>query len=156
VPLDEQAERATAQADLDMGVASKSTIASKLGYDYETEQQHLAEETAAQEGDESALPTQDEADVLKTTFEAGKAAIDMGMPFDLFAKKYLGWTDAEIAQVVEAAEAEEEANALEARERMDAMREGGLIGQQQQPGQPGQDEGATNQGVDGRPDGVLA
>jgi hypothetical protein len=148
VPLDEQAERATAQADLDMGVASKSTIASKLGYDYETEQQHMAEEAAAVEGDESALPTQDEADVLKTTFEAGSAAVDMGIPLDLFLKKYLAWTPAEISEVTQAADAEAEANALEARERMDAMREGGLIGQQQ-PGQ-GQD-GEVAQGSDGIP-----
>jgi hypothetical protein len=77
----------------------------------------------------------------------------MGIPLDLFLKKYLAWTPAEISEVTQAADAEAEASALEAEQRLEAMREGGLIGQQQ-PGQPGID--ATGQpGIAGGSDSVT-
>jgi hypothetical protein len=74
--------------------------------------------------------------------------VDAGIPLEVLLEKYLGWTPAEIAEVTAEQEAEAEADELEARERMDAMREGGMIGQQQ-PGQPGQGQqpGGNGQGV---------
>ncbi len=46
LPGDPLEERQTAQADLTMGVASKQTIAGKLGYDWNQEQDRIKAEDA--------------------------------------------------------------------------------------------------------------
>jgi hypothetical protein len=109
-------------------------LAQKLGYDWEVEEQKLNAEGGEGDADKSAVPTEDEGTRLKVAFEALKAAVDAGIPLEVMLEKYLGWSSAEIAKVTAEQEAEAEADALEAQQRMDAMREGGMIGQQQ-PGQ---------------------
>jgi hypothetical protein len=98
------------------------------------EEQKLNAEGGEGDADKSAVPTEDEGTRLKVAFEALKAAVDAGIPLEVMLEKYLGWSSAEIAKVTAEQEAEAEADALEAQQRMDAMREGGMIGQQQ-PGQ---------------------
>jgi hypothetical protein len=148
VPIDDEAESRSLAQDANLGIVSKSTLAARRGYDWEDEQERMAEETGAEDADKSAVPTEDEGNRLKVAFEALKAAVDAGIPLEVLLEKYLGWTPAEIAEVTAEQEAEAEASALEAQQRMDAMREGGMIGQQQ-PGQPGQGQqpGGNGQGV---------
>ncbi len=55
LPVDETAERQNAQTDLAMGIASKQTIAERLGYDWETEQQRMADEQQAGDNMGAAL-----------------------------------------------------------------------------------------------------
>lgn len=135
VPQDMVSERQSLVIDASLGVVSKGTLATKLGYDWEAEQKGMEQEAGEGEPDKSAIPSEDEGTRMKVAFEALKAAVDAGLPLEVLLEKYLGWTPAEVQAVTQEQEAEEEANALEARERMNAMREGGIIGQQQQPGQ---------------------
>jgi hypothetical protein len=144
VPQDMLAERQALTQDAALGIVSRDTLAQKLGYDWEVEEQKLNAEGGEGDADKSAVPTEDEGTRLKVAFEALKAAVDAGIPLEVMLEKYLGWSSAEIAKVTAEQEAEAEADALEARERMDAMREGGMIGQQQ-PGQPANP--GTGQGV---------
>lgn len=132
-PVDMQSERQALTVDASLGVVSKSTLAAKLGYDWEAEQEHMTAETG--EADTSTLPTKEEADAMAAIFKAIKDGVDAGIDLEVVLKVSGLFTDAQIRAIVANNEAEEEADALEARERMEALREGGLIGQQ--PGQPG-------------------
>jgi hypothetical protein len=134
VPQDMLTERQALTQDAALGIVSRDTLAQKLGYDWAVEEQKLNAESGDGDAEKSNLPTEDEGNRLKVVFDAIKSAVDAGIPLEVLLEKYLGWTPAEIAEVTAEQEAEAEADALEARERMDAMREGGMIGQQQ-PGQ---------------------
>jgi hypothetical protein len=140
-------ERQSLTQDAALGVVSKSTLATKLGYDWEAEQEHMAAETVDTDG--AAMPSKEEADAMAAIFKAIKDGVDAGIDLEVVLKVSGLFTDAQIRAIVQNNEAEEEADALEARERMEAMREGGLIGQQQ-PGQPGQPSQAPP-GAFGRP-----
>jgi hypothetical protein len=47
LPQDEKALRENAQADLSMGIVSKETISTRLGYDWESEKKKIGEDQAA-------------------------------------------------------------------------------------------------------------
>lgn len=59
LPKDALEERTVAEADLRMGIASKETLAAKLGYDWEVESEQIGEERATS------------AEYLATQFDAG-------------------------------------------------------------------------------------
>ena len=139
LPQDMQAERAALQVDMALGVVSKSSVAQKLGYDWETEQQRMAEEVTSADG-EGDIPTEDEGKRLQAVFTAMKDAVDAGVPLDVFLEKYLAWSKQEIGAILQAQE-DTQASELEAQQRqldMLKMQQGGMNGepgQQQQPGQ---------------------
>lgn len=137
LPVDMQAERQSLTQDAALGIVSKETLATKLGYDWELEQRRMDGEG---DGDETTanIPTQDQANALAAIFKAIKDGVDAGIDLEAVLKVSGVFTDAQISAIVAANEAEEEADALESQQRMEAMREGGMIGQpgQQQIGQP--------------------
>lgn len=154
-PTDEATEIDALARDAELGIVSKSTIAVKRGYDWDAELQAMQQEAAAGEDSQSDLPTQDEAQRLSEVFKAAADAVNAGIPLETFLKKYLAWTDAEINDVTQAAEAEAEANALEAQQRLEAIQQQGAMNgnQQQQSGQapppPSTPGGAANSGGPG-------
>ena len=129
-----QAERAALQIDMGLGVVSKSTVAQKLGYEWDTEQQRMADEVSSADG-ESDIPTEDEGKRLQAVFTALKDAVDAGIPIETFLQKYLAWSGAELGAITQAQE-DSQASELEAQQRqldMLRMQQGGMNGE---PGQP--------------------
>jgi len=138
LPQDMQAERASLQVDMGLGVVSKSTVAQKLGYDWDTEQARMQAEVSSADG-QSDIPTEDEGKRLQAVFTALKDAVDAGIPIETFLSKYLAWSKAELGAITQAQE-DQQASELEAQQRqldMLQMQQGGMNGEpgQQQPGQ---------------------
>jgi len=151
LPQDMQAERAALQVDMGLGVVSKSTVAQKLGYDWDTEQARMEAETVTSGEEASELPTADEAARLKVVFEAVDAAVTAGIPLETVLAKYLDWSESEVNDIVSAQE-DSQPDPLEMQARMEALQNANAVNQQ--PGQaappqavgPGADSGRVNPG----------
>jgi hypothetical protein len=98
LPQDMQAERAALQVDIGLGVVSKSTVAQKLGYDWDTEQARMMAEVSSADG-QSDIPTEDEGRRLQAAFAAMKDAVDAGIPIETFLSKYLAWSASDLADI---------------------------------------------------------
>jgi hypothetical protein len=115
LPQDMQAERAALQVDMGLGVVSKSTVAQKLGYDWDTEQARMMAEVSSADG-QGDIPTEDEGRRLQAAFAAMKDAVDAGIPIETFLAKYLAWSTSELGAITQAQE-DQQASELEAQQR---------------------------------------
>jgi hypothetical protein len=153
IPQDMMAERQALQVDAGLGVVSVETMASKLGYDWQQESERLA---AADGEEDSAAPiaTEDEGKRLLVMFQAASEAVNAGIPLETFLKKYLQWTDSEIAAVVEEQQAEAEADAQEQQQRMEMLQmqqaPHAAAGQEGDNGGPGQQRAGGMANTSGR------
>jgi hypothetical protein len=119
-----------------LGVVSKSTVAQKLGYDWDTEQARMMAEVSSADG-QGDIPTEDEGRRLQAAFAAMKDAVDAGIPIETFLAKYLAWSTSELGAITQAQE-DQQASELEAQQRqLDMLQmqqnQGGMNGE---PGQP--------------------
>lgn len=154
MPQDVMAERQALQIDTALGVVSKATAAQKLGYNWEQEQQAMADETTPTEAD-GDIPADDEGKRLLVAFQAVKEAVDAGLPLDVVLMKYLAWTQADVNAMNET-QAAQQPDPAEVAARMAMMKAGqqqGMMNEQpganpqasQAPG-PGANGGAANTG----------
>ena len=142
IPQDMMQERQALQTDAGLGVVSVETMAGKLGYDWRQEQERMAAATGT-EDDAAPIATEDEGKRLLVMFQAASEAVNAGIPLETFLKKYLQWSDSEIAAVTAEQEAEAEADAQEREQRMQMM-------QMQQEGNGANPQEATRPTTDGR------
>ena len=80
-----------------------------------------SEDELAQMDEDAPMTTEDEARLLLVVFQAASEAVNAGIPLETFLRKYLRWTDDEIAAVTEQADAEAEADAEERAQRLAMM-----------------------------------
>lgn len=158
VPSDPLQEAQTMQIHAALGVVSKETMAEKLGYDWDIEEERMAVVDATDTQPEADVPEEDEGRRLLVAFQAVKEAVDAGLPLDVVLTKYLAWSDADINAMNET-QAAQQPDPAEVAARVAMMQAGqqqarqGTTNEQQgttqtpqAPG-PGANSGAAHQGV---------